>query len=351
MSLEQPLQNNGHVNNFDLIRLFAAVQVAVVHSATHLNVAGEWVDLFSLFPGVPIFFFISGFLIYQSWKNISGKKYLIFFKNRALRIFPGLYFCIAITVISLLVSGFISTSELTSQRFWFWVVTQASVFQFFNPEFLRTYGVGVVNGSLWTISVELQFYILTPIIFLIFSKKNGIACFVIILFLVINLINSKFNAGVSIFDKIIGVSFLPWIGMFAFGAYVSTSKKMQALVFNLHWVILVFSYLAFYLLSMRYGWGSGNSINPISFIILSAIILKFAFYRPMMSYNLLGKNDISYGVYIFHMPIVNFLLYKNIDGLTGFWIAIICTFVLAAISWFLVERPALRMKKISIRSV
>jgi peptidoglycan/LPS O-acetylase OafA/YrhL len=41
-------------------------------------------------------------------------------------------------------------------------LAQLSIVQFYNPDFLRGYGVGVLNGSLWTISVELQFYVMLP---------------------------------------------------------------------------------------------------------------------------------------------------------------------------------------------
>ena len=44
-----------------------------------------------------------------------------------------------------------------------WLVGQGSFFTFFNPDQLRDLGVGVMNGSLWTIPVELEFYLLMPI--------------------------------------------------------------------------------------------------------------------------------------------------------------------------------------------
>ena len=57
-------------NNFDLVRLFAASQVLVLHAAYLLKVApapdtplGAAFDVLGWFPGVPIFFIVSGFLI------------------------------------------------------------------------------------------------------------------------------------------------------------------------------------------------------------------------------------------------------------------------------------------------
>ena len=56
-------------NNFNLIRLFAALQVAIVHSASYLNIDIQYLKFLDLFPGVPIFFFISGFLMIKSFKK------------------------------------------------------------------------------------------------------------------------------------------------------------------------------------------------------------------------------------------------------------------------------------------
>ena len=77
-------------NNFDLIRLCAALQVAVFHTAVYMDVGSVWVHYLGYFPGVPIFFFISGFLIYQSYNNIRANKLKTFFTNRVLRLYPAL---------------------------------------------------------------------------------------------------------------------------------------------------------------------------------------------------------------------------------------------------------------------
>jgi peptidoglycan/LPS O-acetylase OafA/YrhL len=48
-------------NNFNLIRLFAALQVAIVHSASYLNIDIQYLKFLDLFPGVPIFFLLAAF--------------------------------------------------------------------------------------------------------------------------------------------------------------------------------------------------------------------------------------------------------------------------------------------------
>lgn len=80
-------------NNFNLLRLLAALQVVYIHAVEHLHIKNELVlaikGIVAYFPGVPVFFLISGYLITMSYdKNSNLKEYT---KNRILRILPGLY--------------------------------------------------------------------------------------------------------------------------------------------------------------------------------------------------------------------------------------------------------------------
>ena len=81
---------NNH-NNFDLVRLFAALQVAICHSAGHFGYQNFAITLLGYFPGVPIFFFVSGFLIYSSYeKSKENQKPLFnFYQKRFLRLYPA----------------------------------------------------------------------------------------------------------------------------------------------------------------------------------------------------------------------------------------------------------------------
>ena len=139
-------------NNFDLIRLLAATQVAMLHSIEHLEVPiGDWKLLIAYVPGVPAFFFISGFLISASWERNPNIR--IFFANRFLRIFPGLWAATLLAVTTLLIFGSGVDIRGNLSTFVLWFLTQSTIFQAWTPDFLRGYGVGAVNGSLPIIAV------------------------------------------------------------------------------------------------------------------------------------------------------------------------------------------------------
>src|SRR4051794_7941341 len=79
-------------NNFDLIRLLAALEVAIGHSFAWLKVplpSGTSAAIACL-PGVAIFFVISGFLITRSYVERNG-NIAAYFARRALRIYPALW--------------------------------------------------------------------------------------------------------------------------------------------------------------------------------------------------------------------------------------------------------------------
>ena len=121
---------------------------------------------------------------------------------------------------------------------------------------------------------------------------------------------------------------------------------------NINIYILFLVFIGTYILSdycFEIGWG--NSINPISYFVMIAIVINLAFLMPTLSNKILKKNDVSYGVYIFHMPIINFLLYKYGTGEIQYLVAIISTIIIAVLSWLLIERPALRMKINQARKV
>lgn len=343
-------------NNFDLIRLAAALQVALIHAIAGLGVAApaSLRAIADFFPGVPIFFFISGFLISNSFeKNSVVREYAL---NRFLRIYPGLAVCFLVSLASVWCTGYFSRIEVSGSAMLMWAAAQLSIAQFYNPDFMRHYGVGVLDGSTWTITVELQFYVLVPLMYgLLRWQRLSRARFNLILGVLIlgfMMINQGFMHAAAFHSrpfwyKLAGVTFAPWFYMFLVGVAFQRNFEVLRRWLAGRFILVLAAYCVLgWMASNVLGWGFGNSLNPVLFIALSTLAFSAAFSATALSDRLLRRNDVSYGVYIYHEPVINLLM---VAGLGAYWmsvpVAIALTIGVAYASWRLVEKPALSLKR------
>ena len=85
-------------------------------------------------------------------------------------------------------------------------------------------------------------------------------------------------------------------------------------------------------------------------MLFRSLTVSAAFTSQSISHRVLRGNDVSYGVYIYHGPILNVLLVLGIRSAVGMTIFFAATIAAACLSWLLVERPALKLKRYSIRA-
>lgn len=164
-------------NSLTLFRYIAALQVILGHAEALLEIAfPEWImRLMGLFQGVPLFFGISGFLVWQSLERNNSFK--IYAKKRFIRIYPQLWMGVVFSVMTIIIFYNKKTDWMMLLLFLF---TQASFLQFWTPDFLRDYGSGTPNGSLWTICIFVQFYIAVYFFYKLFKEKRMIFWFLAI---------------------------------------------------------------------------------------------------------------------------------------------------------------------------
>lgn len=342
-------------NNFDLIRLVAASQVAVVHATYNLGLhfpAHERVmQLLECFPGVPIFFAVSGFLISASYRR--APSLCQYAANRALRIFPALWACFILGLGLAFLSGYFVHNPVPMPTFVAWTAGQLSFVQFFNPQFMREYGEGVLNGSLWTIPVEMQFYLLTPIILITLRRGWMIFACLFAISIVANLIHGQGLDGQlagSLAEKLHAVSFLPWIFMFLTGMLLEVMWPCIRRFVEGKGLCWLAGYACLTALQMAFGIGLHGNALPFPYaIFLSITTISLAFTRGQWAERLLHRNDISYGIYIYHMPIYNFCLelWGPLKG-APLMLAILSVPVVSLVSWRLIEAPSMRLKKVTL---
>jgi peptidoglycan/LPS O-acetylase OafA/YrhL len=349
-----PQEPDFRVNNFDLLRIFAATQVLLLHSFEHLSIPFPgWFKVVSKFEGVPMFFVMSGFLISASLeRNTDLKNY---FKNRFLRIYPALIFVVILSVIVISATSNINFVTLQGLK---WFVLQCFGF-IYTPEFLLHYGFGSYNGSLWTIPIELQFYVILPILYYIVIRitkieltKTRLIFAAFLLFTIIAYIVAlRYSQSDPLLEtkgqKILRYSFIPQVFMFFLGVFLQRIKAYRSgLIYQkgFYWAIvyLIYSYLM-----------PPQAIFPIvQHLLLGLTSISLAYTLPKLSEKILRGNDISYGVYIYHGLILAVLVQLHYTGqIYEIFIVLVGAYLIAIFSWNFVEKPFMRRKKKTIHAV
>ena len=84
-------------------------------------------------------------------------------------------------------------------------------------------------------------------------------------------------------------------------------------------------------------------------VSLALCALSAGYTMPDLSDKILRRNDVSYNIYVYHIPIANFVIYTMGTGWKNAIIAALATFAVAAVSYFLIEQNLMKLKKYSLR--
>jgi peptidoglycan/LPS O-acetylase OafA/YrhL len=342
-------------NNFDLLRLFAAIQVLIGHTSEHFGINLGFIGkILGYFPGVPIFFSISGFLITMSYdKNKNIKK---FFFNRFLRIYPALWVCVVFVVFSFIVFKAIPVKTFFTKEFILWLFCHVTIFQYYTPNILRGWGVSAPNGSLWTIPVEIEFYIVIVVIFFVL-KRIPILIKLIVLFVISYGVNRYYSYLINVFGennyiKLLGVSIFPHLFNFIIGSVIYVLwNNVKEYIENkgIIWLLIYAGYtLLFSVLLKKYSPSYyPNIFGLFSTLLLSITIISIAFSFKTIAKKYLHGIDMSYGIYLYHGPIINIFVDLNKNGYVKYYmvIVLIMTTIFAYLSWIFVEKKCLLIKE------
>lgn len=294
------------LSGFTLLKLIAVIQVVYIHFVTHLNlhqfpvpIPLDLYRILSPFEGVPIFFSLSGFFIWKSLSHhpVSFRSYA---RRRATRIFPELWIVTGCTAGAILL---FCHREMEAIPFLGWIAAQASFLQFWTPSCLSGFGIGCPNGSLWTITIFLQFYLVVFFLHrLLHGRKIGVWIPAMLISAVLNCVPSYFESSIpSILMKLYQQSIFPYLSVFLFAAM--TAEYEDALQPILKYKLTIPALYILLYVGIPFDFqGVGYSLFRPMFICLLAVSFGSCIRCPIL------KEDISYEIYLVHMPIVNILL-------------------------------------------
>ncbi|KQB40994.1 acyltransferase family protein [Flavobacterium aquidurense] len=322
-------------NCFDFLRFFFAANILLAHLcelSQNNNLA--FLSYFSnAIIGVKGFFIISGFLVAKSYANTpSLKEYFI---KRAKRILPAYIVVILFsTVIFAFFSSYSFVEYFADSNVYKYLGWNLVFLNFIHPCLPGLFDNNLlcsVNGALWTLKVEEGFYIILPLIFYAI-KKSRMPLFILITLYVLSLIywfvlNDYLNMPV-LAKQLPGYLSYFVMGIFMFLNFDFVMKNKVILILSS--VIVLTGY---YLSGLPLGF-----LYPAAFgliIIIAAYNLSFL--------NNFGKyGDFTYGLYIYHFPIIQLFrqynLFERYNPFIMSFAVILITFFFAIMSWFFVEK-------------
>ncbi|HZS85269.1 MAG TPA: acyltransferase [Stellaceae bacterium] len=326
----------GRYPNFDFLRLAAAVSVIFSHSyliAEGTQAREPFVILTGNqtiigLAGVFIFFIVSGFLVTRSFETRpSPGRYLA---ARSLRIFPGLIICILIC--TFLLGPAMTTLPLrdyfAAPKTWHFLADNLLLKS--NDEalpgvlFSMTPAGTVVNGTLWTLPIEFQCYLMVLAL--------GLA----------RLLNGRI--AMLLFLGGLLTSTLDLLGGFGWLLPVFAAGMVLHYVTGRHRLSGALALAAFLGLAATVRFGGFLQAFPV----LGGYLTIYLGTHPRLRLPDAARfGDLSYGLYIYGWPAEQCVAYALGPAATWwsvFTLGLALSFVLAFLSWHGVEKLALRWK-------
>lgn len=344
-----------YYEKIDGLRFVAIFLVLVEHFA------GEIARKISAgYYGVDLFFVISGFLITSILINTKEQSFAMAYKKfigrRTLRIFPIYYLTIVVL--------FIINLEIVRDKI-FWLLTYTYNYAWVLFEIPET----PIN-HFWSLCVEEQFYLFWPFVVLLLRKSPKILMAFILAIIIIGYLQSLLNIFPELtkFNNVNVLTRMSSLGIGSLGATYSINYNLSDRFFNNYKIEFAVFIILVYTLTHQY---------IVSHVILAIIslylVLKASRYKFCISIvekfltnsKLVYLGSISYGIYIFHLPIGYYLnkyildsncsnmelcnmnLFKILNSycwVIKFPIISLASILVASLSFKYIERPILKLK-------
>ncbi len=348
MLFEKTYKKSIQMNNIDVLRSMAILSVFCHHISHVYNISIPFLDKHGGWVGVQLFFLISGYLIIQSAQKYRLKEY---FTYRFFRIFP-VYWIISYLFFYLKGSFPMRPADI--------LINGALIQHFFPLAMVRCDVLHVT----WTLTVELTWYLIAPLLVIFFSRyKYRILVISLLIstlwtklsmlklldFLYIKQFHLLDSNNIEAYRYLfLNNSFGGQFCFFVIGAFIYFNEE-QLKKNNILILYAITSFFVFWWPHMvncltNPNFLSGIGLGALFVIALKADVLKS---RPIKFIS-----DISYSIYLTHFVV---LLYVREQIESPFWgtiLSLLAILILSAFTYFLIEQPMIKYsRKLFIRDV
>ena len=326
-------------NSLNFIRLVLAAGVIFWHAFPLSGAEVEFAPARQLMGQIWVdgFFAVSGFLIVGAW--MRDPDWGRFLAARVLRIFPGYWTCLIITAFVLA-----PLSALIADGLWPWQsIGPSNATYVVSNAVLSINQTGIDgtltdvpypdawNGSLWTLRWEFLCYLGVLVLGLTRLLTRRLVVPALFLLAVVGSVAARF----------VDVSFvqLDVVARFALMFLAGAVVYLYQSRIPVNWPIMAGCAVAV----------AATMLLP-DYRVLGALplaVLLLGVGALVKSPRLRFANDISYGVYVYAFPVQQILATLGVYrwGILPFaLVGLACTIPLAAASWFIIEKQAMRLR-------
>jgi len=342
-----PGSRSGYRPALDGLRGIAVLAVVAFHAVT--LVPGG-------FLGVDVFFVLSGFLItsllMQEFRNTGKIRLGNFYLRRALRLFPALALLLSLTTLAGIVAPGPAHDTVAA-------VPWAASFLLNWRLAFRQQEAGLL-WHLWSLSVEGQFYLLwAPCVALLLGlgmSPRVLFALSLSLTAISDLCRAfLWNTGASTLRLYHGTdTHLDGILLGSALAALVVSVSADAWeplrghlkwASRFTWVFLLGLFLSAYQDALVFSWLYLLVPPAVALVILRLLLVPGGItYRLLTSRSLVSVGRVSYGLYLYHFPAIRLSRALYPDPFLATLGGLVLAALLTAVSWRVLERPALRLK-------
>ena len=321
-------------NNFNLLRLLFALFVVAYHLVVLSGVA-QWRVLegpLSLLAeiGVQGFFVLSGYLVYASLERSTSLS--LYSEKRFRRLYPAYaVVVIACAAVALAFSADARANLGAVGEYLGWNLVFANFMAPELPGVFQGNPMHEVNGALWTLKIEVMFYLVLPVLAWLLRVAGRARWLLIVLIYV----------GAEAWRIV-----LTDIGQAELARQLPGQMSFFITGIALHLLSLTglrrhvagLAGAAIFAASLVF-----DAAEPLRAVGLGLATVWVAWGWPRLP-DVARFGDFSYGIYIVHFPIIQLAVALGMfsSPLSGAGTAIAACFVIALLLWYGVERPALR---------
>jgi peptidoglycan/LPS O-acetylase OafA/YrhL len=327
------------VNNFDLLRFTFASIVMLVHA----HVLSERPELAGLSAwlssdvAVKAFFVVSGLLVVMSYER--SRTVASYAEKRVRRIYPAYFFVVVAAALGLFAVSTLPASGYFGAGFFRYLAANLLFLNFVHPTLPGVFAGNAlqeVNGALWTLKIEVMFYVSVPVIAWLCRRLGRFAVLVtlyvlsVTYVLVLNRLAVETGSPLYILlaRQLPGQLSYFMVGAFFYYYFDVFEKRAGSFL-----AVAV----ALFLLDRVY------PIPALEALWLGTLVVYFGFFLYVGNFGRYG--DFSYGIYILHFPIIQLLVQAGLFAASPYLaVAVACATVIGAavLLWHFVEKPFLK---------